>query len=168
MGIGSRVLALCLFIAAPAFAQANDPLWPIYVQDDPTQCWIVATPSGTTATRDGQDVSDAINRDEALLFVSFWPQEERTGELSYTGGYQFADGSIVTLVIGETEFDLFTEGPMSWAGSPQEDERIIAAMRDGVQMVVTATSTRGTEVADSFNLQGFALAMDDAQVRCAP
>lgn len=167
MTFRSRVLAFCVCMATVPFAQAQDAPWPVYVQENPTQCWIVATPSSTAASRDGQDVSGTISRDVVLLFVSFWPQDGRVGEISYTGGYQFEVGSTVSLVVDDVEVEMFTEGPMSWAGSPQDDARIIAAMREGSEMVVTATSTRGTEVADTFNLQGFSLAMDDAQVRCA-
>lgn len=171
MGIrrtAARALALCLCAGMPAIAQVGDNPWPVYVQDNPTRCWIADGPSGTTASRNGTDVSGNISRDTVLLYVSFWPDDGRVGEISYTGGYQFAGGSVVTVVVGDQTFELFTEGPMSWAGSPQDDQRIIAAMRDGVEAIVTATSTRGTEVVDTFNLQGFALAMNDAQVRCAP
>lgn len=162
-----RALALCLCVATPWFAQAQQAPWPIYVQENPTRCWIAAEPTGTTASRNGQDVSGNINRDVALLFVSFWPQDGRLAEVSYTGGYQFAVGSEVLIVVGDARFAMFTEGPSAWAGSPEDDTRIIAAMRDGLEAVVTATSTRGTEVIDTFNLQGFSLAMNDAQVRCA-
>lgn len=164
----ARALAVCLCGSASAFAQTTDSPWPVYVQDNPTRCWIVSAPTGTTASRNGQDVSGAISRDTALFYVSFWPDDGRLAEVSYTGGYQFAQGSVVTVVVGDTAIEMFTEGPLAWAGSPAEDQRIIAAMRDGVEAVVTATSTRGTEVIDTFNLQGFSLAMDDAGVRCAP
>lgn len=165
---GLRALVLCLCAATPALAQNADAPWPVYVQDNPTRCWIVSGPSGTTASRNGQDVSGNISRDAVLMFVSFWPQDGRLAEVSYTGGYQFAGGSVVTVVVGDATFELFTEGPMSWAGSPQDDQRLIAEMREGVSAVVTATSTRGTEVVDTFDLQGFSLAMNDASVRCAP
>lgn len=154
-------------MATPAFAQTLQAPWPVYVQENPTRCWIAAAPTGTTASRNGQDVSGNINRDPALLFVSFWPDDGRLAEVSYTGGYQFAAGSTVTVAVGDATFAFFTEGPMSWAGSPEDDQRLIAAMREGLEAVVTATSTRGTEVVDTFNLQGFSLAMNDAEVRCA-
>lgn len=164
---GARaVMAFGLCLAAPVEAQGTDVVWPVYVQENPTRCWLAASPAGTTASRNGQNVSGNISRDTVLLYVSFWPQDGRLGEVSYTGGYQFEVGSDVTVAVGEATFALFTEGPMSWAGSPQEDQRIIAAMREGSEVVVTATSTRGTEVVDTFSLQGFAPAMDDAQVRC--
>lgn len=167
MAFASRsLLALMVCAAHPVYGQGVP--WPVFVQENPTRCWIAEGPTGTTASRAGQDVSGNISRDTALLFVSFWPDDGRVGEVSYTGGYQFEQGSVVTVQVGDVSFDLFTEGPMSWAGSPDEDARLIAAMRDGQEAVVTATSTRGTEVVDTFNLQGFDLAMDDAQVRCAP
>lgn len=170
MDIASRslsALALCLCAVTPAVSQTLPAPWPIYVQDNPTRCWIAAEPSGTTASRNGQDVTGNISRDVALLFISFWPQDGRLAEVSYTGGYQFAGGSTVTIEVGNATYGMFTEGPLSWAGSPQDDQGIITAMRDGTTAVVTATSTRGTEVVDTFNLQGFSLAMNDAQVRCA-
>lgn len=171
MAIGSSraravAFALCLGGAAPAVAQDDSPVWTVFVQANPTQCWITATPNGTVATRGDQDVSNAISRDEALFYISFWPADERLAEVSYTGGYQFAVDSVVTVVIGDATFDLFTDGPTAWAGSPQDDARIIEAMRDATEAVVTATSTRGTQVVDTFSLQGFGAAMDDAQVRC--
>jgi len=161
----TSALALLLW-AAPVHAQTEDAIWPVYVQENPTRCWVAARPTGTTASRNGTDVSGNISRDTVLLFISYWPDDGRLAEVSYTGGYQFANGSVVTIDVGDTQFELFTEGPMSWAGTPQEDARIIAAMRDGLEAVVTATSTRGTEVVDTFSLQGFSLAMDDASVRC--
>ncbi|WP_341863222.1 invasion associated locus B family protein [Gymnodinialimonas sp. 57CJ19] len=165
---GVTVLALGLCTAMPGFAQTADAPWPVYVQEDPARCWVVSPPTGTTASRNGTDVSGNISRDTVLMFVSYWPEDGRLGEISYTGGYQFAVGSDVTVVVGDQTFALFTEGPMAWAGSPEDDARIIAAMRDGTEAVLTATSTRGTEVVDTFDLQGFSRAMDDASVRCAP
>lgn len=170
MALGTRTfaaLALSLCATTSIFAQTLPAPWPVYVQENPTRCWITAEPSGTTASRNGRDVTGNISRDVSLLFVSFWPDDGRVGEISYTGGYQFAAGSTVTIEVGGVSFSMFTEGPMSWAGSPQDDAAIIAAMRGGDAAVLTATSTRGTEVIDTFNLQGFELAMNDAQVRCA-
>lgn len=166
-----RIAIFCgltlVLVAGPAPAPAQvQTAWSVYVQDDPTQCWVTSIPANTTASRNGEDVSEEIRRDEAVLFVSFWPADGRLGEVSYTGGYPFADGSTVSLVVGEAGFELFTDGPMSWAGSPQADERIIAAMRDGSEVVVTAVSGRGTEVVDTFSLAGFSAAIEDAEIRC--
>ncbi len=162
----SFACGLAFALMTGAAAAQDRTAWSVYVQENPTQCWVTSVPSGTTASRDGQDVTEAINRDEALLFISYWPADGRLGEVSYTGGYPFADGSTVSIAVGDATFELFTEGPMSWAGSPAADARIIAAMQDGAEAVVTAVSGRGTEVVDTFSLTGFTAAIEDAGVRC--
>ncbi|MEJ6389870.1 invasion associated locus B family protein [Gymnodinialimonas ulvae] len=138
--------------------------WSVFIEDDPTQCWVVSTPSETVNTRDGRVVS--VRRGEILMFVSFWPGQERLGEVSFTGGYPFADGSTVTIEIGSTTFELFTEGEMAWAASPQDDDRIITAMKRGAEAVLTARSSRGTQTQDTFSLLGFTAAVEDAETRC--
>lgn len=166
---GARVFAtiLTLSVAGPVFAQDDGRVWTVFVQDNPTRCWVTAQPTGTVATRGDQDVSGTISRDPAVFFVSFWPSEERLGEVSYNGGYPFAAGSTVSVVVGDTAIGMFSEGPNAWAGSPQDDALVLEAMRDGVEVVVTATSTRGTQVVDTFSLQGFGAAIGDAQARCS-
>lgn len=138
--------------------------WSVFVEDDPTQCWVVSTPRETVNTRDGRVVS--VRRGEILMFVSFWPGQERLGEVSFTGGYPFADGSTVSMEIGDSSFELFTEGEMAWAASPQDDQRIITAMKRGADAVLTARSSRGTQTQDTFSLMGFTAAVEDAEARC--
>ncbi|MEJ6393358.1 invasion associated locus B family protein [Gymnodinialimonas sp. 2305UL16-5] len=160
-------------LATAAFAQDGEEStnrvnaetdWSVFVEDDPTQCWVVSTPSETVNTREGREVS--VRRGEILMFVSFWPGQERLGEVSFTGGYPFADGSTVTVEIGSSTFELFTEGEMAWAASPQDDDRIITAMKRGAEAQLTARSSRGTQTQDTFSLLGFTAAVEDAETRC--
>lgn len=138
--------------------------WSVFVEDDPMQCWVVSTPAEVVNTRDGQEVT--VNRGDIMLFVTYWPGEERLGEVSFTGGYPFAQGSIVSVRIGGSSFELFTDGEMGWAASPQDDQRIITAMKRGAEAILTARSTRGTQTQDTFSLLGFTAAVEDAEARC--
>ncbi len=138
--------------------------WSVFIESDPTQCWVVSTPASSVNTREGLEVS--VRRGEVLMFVSFWPGQERLGEVSFTGGYPFAEGSTVTMDVGDTSFELFTEGEMAWAASPQDDDRIITAMKRGAEATLTARSARGTQTADTFSLLGFTAAVEDAETRC--
>lgn len=138
--------------------------WSVFVEQDPMQCWVVSTPRETVNTRDGRVVS--VQRGEILMFVSFWPGEERLGEVSFTGGYPFAEGSTVTMRVGDASFELFTTGEMAWAASPQDDQRMITAMKRGSDAVLTARSSRGTQTQDTFSLMGFTAAVEDAETRC--
>ena len=173
LGLGLGLLP----VLTPALAQVSGNAagsksnWMFHVQEDPKQCWVVAPPEQgkSTATRDGRPV--AVNRGDIYLFVSFWPKDANgggMGEVSFTGGYDFAEGQPVVLEIGDAKFDLFAEGNMAWAASPEEDRRIAQAMKAGVAAVVTGKSQRsGTTTKDSFSLIGFTAAYEDAEKRCA-
>jgi len=165
------VLAAALLCAAPLFAQTSTNRvaaktdWSIFVEDDPTQCWVVSAPKETVNTRDGRVV--AVRRGDIYMFVSFWPGSDQMGEVSFMGGYPFADGSTVKLTIGDTDFDLFTDGETAWAGSPEEDRQIAAALKRGAEAQVVGRSSRGTTTTDTFSLMGFTAAYEDAQKRCS-
>jgi len=122
----------------------------------------VSAPKETVNTKEGQPV--AVRRGDILLFVTFRPG--KPGEVSFMGGYPFADGSTVELDVGGTKFTLFTNGEGAWAGSPEEDAKIVTALRAGADAVLTGRSGRGTLTRDKFSLLGFTAAMEEAAKRC--
>jgi hypothetical protein len=138
--------------------------WSVFVEENPTQCWIVSSPKETVNTKNGRVV--AASRGEILMFVSYWPGSGKLGEVSFASGYPFAEGSTVSLQIGETGFDLFTTGQTAWAPSPEADNSIITAMKRGASAVISGTSTKGTTTKDTFSLLGFTAALEDAEKRC--
>lgn len=165
-------LAAAVAFALPAFAQessnrvATQTDWSVFVEDNPTQCWIVSAPKSIRNTKDGREV--AARRGEIRLFVSFWPGQEKKGEVSVTGGYGYREGSTVSMTIGSSTFELFTDGELAWGASPAEDQRIVNAMKRGSQAVVVGVSQRsGTRTEDTFSLLGFTAAVEDAESRCA-
>ena len=167
--MASAVIAVS---AAPVLAQEQSTNrvfaktdWSVFVEDNPTQCWVVSSPTGTKNTRDGRVV--AVNRGDILMFVSFWPGSGKLGEVSFAGGYPFAEGSSVSLSIGDDRFDMFTSGETAWAVDSAADKKIIDAMKKGISAVVSGRSTRGTTTEDTFSLRGFTAAIDDAQKRCS-
>ena len=166
----AAIAAALAMTAPPAGAQessnrvATETDWSVFVEDNPTQCWIVSAPKSIRNTRDGREV--AARRGDIRLFVSFWPNQEKEGEVSVTGGYPYRDGSSVTMQIGSDSYEMFTEGELAWAASPDEDDKIISAMKRGSQAVVTGVSGRGTTTQDTFSLLGFTAALDDAEQRC--
>lgn len=169
-----KALATLLLVAAvagPAAAQESanrvntETDWSVFVEDNPTQCWIVSAPKSIRNVRDGQEV--AARRGDIRLFVSYWPGQEKEGEVSVTGGYPYASGSTVTISIGSETYELPTDGELAWASSPADDDRIIGAMRRGSEATVIGRSARGTRTEDTFSLLGFTAAVADAEQRCA-
>ncbi|MCA8882724.1 MAG: hypothetical protein KDA50_03085 [Rhodobacteraceae bacterium] len=163
------VAALCL-AAGGAVAQSEAKNvavksdWTIFAESEPKQCWVVSAPKKTVNTKDGKVV--AVRRGDIYMFVSFWPNNSKLGEVSFLGGYPFAEGSTVTLTVGDAKFELFTDGEVAWAATPEDDRRIATAMKRGVEAVVAGRSSRGTRTSDTFSLIGFTAAYDDAMARC--
>ncbi|MBL3572996.1 invasion associated locus B family protein [Rhodovulum sulfidophilum] len=139
--------------------------WNVFVETDPTECWSVSPPKKTVNTRGGQVVS--ARRGEILLFVTFRPGDGIKGEVSFSGGYPFKSGSTVALTVGDSNFELFTEGEWAWPASKADDAKIIEAMKRGAEARVVGMSSRGTKTTDTFSLYGFTAAMDEAARRCS-
>lgn len=139
--------------------------WSVFVEENPKECWGVSVPTETVNTRDGRVV--AANRGQILLMVFYRPNSGASGQVAFTGGYPFNDGSQVTVNISGNEFSLFTDGEWAWPASPADDAKIVSAMKRGADAVVTGVSSRGTTTKDTFSLLGFTAAVEDAEKRCA-
>lgn len=143
-------------------AAATD--WSVFQETDPVECIAVSAPKEQVNTRNGEPVQ--VQRGETLLFVFYRPTEGVNGQVTFTGGYPFAAGSPVSLDVGGTAFQLFTDGEWAWPATAEDDARIIAAMKAGSQAVLTGQSGRGTVTRDTFSLLGFTAAVDEAARRC--
>jgi len=163
------LMAAC--VAGMAAAQevtnrvAADTDWAVFEGSEPKECWAVTAPKESTNTRDGRSVS--VRRGDILLFVTYRPEQSVSGEISFTGGYPFAEGSTATLDVSGSTFELFTEGEYAWPATPAEDLKIVTAIKRGANAVVTARSSRGTETKDTFSLLGATAMIEDAEKRCA-
>ena len=165
-------VALALMTAGSAVAQeesdnrvsANTD-WSVFVESDPNECWAVSAPKETLNTRDGNAVD--VRRGDIRLIVFYRPSENVNGQVMFTGGYPFADESTASVQIGDTTFQMFTQGETAWPATPADDARFVEAMKRGANAVITARSGRGTQTQDTFSLLGFTAAVEEAASRCA-
>ncbi len=166
---GTLGAALALALAAPAAAQestnvvATQTDWSVFIEENPKECWAVSAPKEWVAT-DRNNRPTTVRRGDIRLFVAYRPGTR--GEIAYTGGYPFAPNSTVTVQIGSDRFELFTDGEWAWPTSPDEDRRLMEAMRRGQQAIITGRSGRGNQMRDSFSLLGFTAATTEAERRC--
>jgi hypothetical protein len=168
VGLGALALGL---MAQQSIAQeqstnrvAAKTDWSVFVEDNPTECWGVSTPKESVNTRDNRVV--AVNRGQTLLMVFYRPSAGAKGQVAFTGGYPFREGSTVNLNISGNQFELFVEGEWAWPASVEDDTKIIVAMKRGAEAVLTGVSGRGTQTKDTFSLLGFTAAVEDAAKRC--
>lgn len=164
--LGAAIIAAMLPFAAMAQESSNRVAvtsdWNVFAEENPKECWGVTVPKETVNTRDGQPVS--VRRGDILLFVTYRPGAP--GEVSFTGGYPFAEGSTVSVDVDGKGFELFTDGEWAWPASPEQDAALLAAMKAGTQATLTARSGKGTQTQDTFSLRGFTAAMTEAETRC--
>ena len=164
-------LAATLMLSGTSFAQdqssrvAAETDWAVFEGNDPKECWAVTAPKETVNTRDGNVVS--VRRGDILLFVTYRPEQNISGEVSFTGGYPFAEGSTATLDIGGTTFELFTEGEYAWPATPADDQKIVTAIKRGADATITARSSRGTQTKDTFSLLGATSMIEEAEKLCS-
>lgn len=128
------------------------------------RCWSVSAPKESVNTKDGRVV--AVSRGETLLYVSYAPGENVSGQISFTGGYPFGDGTKVTVDIGGSVFDMYTQGDFAWSADAAADQKIIDAMKRGATAILSGVSGRGTQTKDTFSLLGFTAGIDEAAARC--
>ncbi|KAA2313419.1 hypothetical protein DL237_12345 [Pseudooceanicola sediminis] len=167
LGAGIAVMALAATGAMAQTVSENQVAaktdWSVFEEPDPKECWAVSEPKETVNSKDGKVVS--VRRSEIQLMAFFRPGADLSGQVAFTGGYPFADGSTVNLAVGDTKFELYTQGEWAWPG-PGDDAKILAALKGGTDAVLSARSGRGTQTKDTFSLMGFTAAVEDAANRC--
>lgn len=163
-------LALLMANAAVAQEQSDNRVsantdWSVFVESNPTECWAVSAPKETVNTRDGNAVD--VRRGDIRLIVFYRPSENVNGQVMFTGGYPFANESTVSVQIGNTTYQMFTQGETAWPATTEEDAKFVVAMKRGANAVITGRSGRGTQTRDTFSLMGFTAAVEEAARRCA-
>ncbi|MFQ5438736.1 MAG: invasion associated locus B family protein [Paracoccaceae bacterium] len=166
--LGGLVIGVSLAFAAGAQDSTNrvdaKTDWSVFVEDSPKECWVVSAPKSSVNTREGKVV--AVTRSDILFFVSFRPENNVKGEVSFTGGYPFKEGTTVNLKIGSASYELFVDGEWAWPASEADDSKITTSMKRGAKAVISAVSSRNTRTEDTFSLLGFTAALEDAERRC--
>lgn len=162
-----RVLPLpLLFLALTAPLAAKDSLgvfgnWGAFRDAQGPRCYAIA------AAEDEPRV--VMNRREHVPFagVGTWPARGLRGQIHVRLSRNLAQGSRVTLAIGGQRFELTGSGGDAWARDRAMDAAIVAAMRSGSSMRVSARDRAGRSFTDRYALDGAATALDAATVGCA-
>ncbi len=130
-----------------------------YQAKDSRVCYIFAAP-------DKSEAAKKVKRDPMYFLVTHFPGRGVKGQVSTIIGYPFKDGSNVSVAVDTATYDLFAQGDTAWAGSPDIEKAIVTAMKTGKSLVVTGTSSKGTETKDTYSLAGVSAAMDKIDAIC--
>lgn len=134
-----------------------------------------ATPGGRkicfALSKPTSSVDNPPNRRTAAnvvyVFVSTRPSEKVKDEVSMlVTGYQLKPSTDASLAIGPTQFVMYTQNDGAWIKNAADEAKLIAAIRSGSELIIKATTSRGTQTTDTFSLKGAGQALDRVAQEC--
>ena len=166
----SCALLMTAAFFAPHLAQAAPQVlgtfqgWAAYTTQagEAKVCYALSRPTASEPKK--------VHRDPAFFLINDWPGRKAKGEPEIVPGYQYKDGSDVTVEIGANKFTLFTKNDGgaggAWVEAQADEQRLVDAMKAASEAIVTGTSKRGTITRDTYSLAGFGDALEKAHQAC--
>ncbi len=101
------------------------------------------------------------------MFISTRPTEKVSNEVSVlVTGYVFKPNSEASVAVGGANFPMYTQNDGAWVKNAAEEAKLLDTMRKGADVVIKATTSRGTQTTDTFSLKGIGQAVDRASQEC--
>jgi invasion protein IalB len=164
---GAVALTMAFSVAAGTARAANPtPIdkfgdWIAQTYDDSgkTLCYATSAPK--------KQAGNFKSRGNPYIAITHAPQSGVRDQVSYIAGYELKPGSDVKLTIGKQTFSLSVlQKDRAWAKDADIDKTLIEAMRKGNSMTVKGTSSRGTDITDTYSLTGFTKAYGAIGAAC--
>jgi len=157
VGVSLGLLAASTARAETSLGQFRDWTARSYKDGNAEVCNMFAKPS--------KDEGDYTKRGDITAFITHRPGNKSWNVVAFDMGYPTQDGGVVILEIGSDKFELFTKGALAFS-YPEDDAKIVAAMRKGSGMIVRGKSQRGTDTTDTYSLSGFTAAHNAINQAC--
>ncbi len=134
--------------------------WAVYVNDkgkDKT-CFAISKPKDMEPK--------GVNRGEVFFYVSTWPKDKVSNEISIKVGYPLDGESAPSAIVGADQFNLFAEGDKAFIADETMEVNLVKAMKKGSTLVVKGRSKRGTTTIDKYSLAGITAALKRVSDEC--
>lgn len=159
------IVAAQLFTGA-AFAQQASNLgtfgvWTAWksADADGVICYISSQPQDAQPTN--------VNRDPIHFIIIQRKGLGTKNEVQTLVGYPLKTGSTPTATIDGKSYPMVIEGSAAWLASTGDEAAFVDGLKRGSEMVVKATSQRGTNTTDTYSLRGTTAASKAADDACA-
>ena len=153
-------LVVCAGLASPALARSSLGIfddWGAFRDPRLPRCYAIAK----------ADTGRGAREFDPFATVGTWPRRDIRNQIHLRLSRRLAPSGTVTLRVGGDSFALLSGEADAWAQDKRMDAAIVAAMRAGARMSVSATDRGGNRFTDRYSLAGVATAIDAATIACA-
>lgn len=129
-----------------------------YQGSDGKVCYVLSVP---TDKQPAELNGRTVDHGDVFFMLAQHPGQNVRLEPQFTAGYSFAEGSKVVLDIDGKKYSMFTRGPNAWLENPAQEAEVVAAMKAGAKMNISAQSRRGTQTSYAYSLSGVTASIGD-------
>lgn len=151
LAISIAMLSTAAAAAQPTRVQQFDA-WGVYSYGSGSgkSCYVLSVPV--------QQQPASVSHGDNFFLVA--PQAGQSSMMPQTiMGYGLKAGSNVMVSIGSETFTMTPKENAAWVRDPAREPALVTAMRGGSDMVVKATSARGTNTSYTYSLKGVSAAL---------
>jgi hypothetical protein len=164
-----RLLFPCLAAAAVlggvALAAEPTPLaiykkWSVFTReiDGDLICFAAASADDKTPK--------SVNHGDIFFMVATWKSGAAREQPSFMAGYNLKDAPAPAVRVGAQSWTMYADQNEAFVEAAKDEQTLVAAMRKGADMRVSAVSSRGTTTGYTISLQGVSAALDRAREAC--
>ena len=147
------LILLLTFFSSFIFAETQKGKWDL--TKDTEYCFIQSIPIKTL-------IPEGKSRgDNYILIYKMHKNPELIIQIS--AGFNYKSPNSIQVEIDKVAYNFFTDSDTAWA---KNDKKVINAMKRGLQLVTNGTSSKGTEVVDTYTLKGFTAAINTLLKEC--
>lgn len=134
--------------------------WKVYRHGsgDERLCFAVTTPSE-------QSPSDS-ERQKPHVYVTAWPKAGIRAEISVLPGFILRHGTEIRVEVAGTSFTLQADGDRAFVVDPNDELKLLDAMRRSKAMTVSASYGTGDTARDIYSLTGVTAAVQAVASSC--
>lgn len=157
----------CVVVSSPAWAQNTAMVmkeykaWSLHQSRDAGHniCYAVSKPTSKKPKN--------ANRAAIVFYVSAWPKDGVRNQISVKLGYPIDPKKTVSVQVDSNTFKLTARDERAYIYDATQELKLLEAMKKGSQMVVKATSKRGTSTIDTYSLNGVTSALKALAQNCS-
>ena len=159
----AALVALLFTLAMASPAHARDGLgifgkWGAFRDPGVARCYAIAMAEPSPGNR---------IEFQPYATIGHWPKRSLRNQVHFRLSRRIAAGDRVALVVGGRKFAMAGGGADAWAADPRVNAEVLAALRSARTMTITARSSDGRAIRDTYVLEGAATAIDAALVGCS-